>query len=147
MFTEFAIPANDSSLGPVSYRIRCGGVGVQATGTPVPFGIMVSAFGKVWGESQDTGGISAGSHFNWDLNAELVVSANGQASFYGDFTISHAVYNPSPSTSRQAMAGQLGAGGVATNVATSIGVKCAWTNVANHPSISCYGATFDRVAN
>jgi hypothetical protein len=147
LHTPFQIPANDSALGPCSYRLRCGGHGVQAAGTARPFGLLVNAFGKIWGEIQDTGGISPGSNFNWYYSCELIVSATGQASFYGHFSVSHSVYNPAPSTSNQAVAGQLGNGGVVVNANQSMVLQGAWTSVAGAPVLTCYGATFDRVAN
>jgi hypothetical protein len=147
MHASFAIPANDSALGPCSYRLRAGGHGVQASGTPRSFALEVAAFGQSWAEIQNTGGISAGSNFDWHYSCELIVSANGQASFYGDFSCSHSVPNPAPSTATQAFSRQLNAGGVATNAATTMFLQGKWLSTSGAPTMSCYGATFDRVAN
>jgi hypothetical protein len=96
---------------------------------------------------QDTGGISPGSNFNWHYSCELIISANGQAAFYSDFSASHAVYNPAPSTATQAPAAQLNAGGVNPAAATTMALQGAWTSTAGAPTLTCYGATFDRIAN
>jgi hypothetical protein len=147
LHSPFTIPANDQKLGWVSYRLRAGGSGVQASNTPRPFGFLVYAFGKNWGEIQDTGGVAAGGHFSWHYSCELLVYPDGSANFIGDFVASHAVYNPGSQTSSQALSGSLKAGGVNPATATTMSLQSAWTSSSGNPEIVCFGATFDRVEN
>jgi hypothetical protein len=147
LITPFAIPGNDSALGPVSYRLQAGGNGAQATGTPRPFNFKVVAFGLDFGPIQDTGNIAAGSHFSWHFTCELIASANGSVNYYGSLIISHAVFNPGTATAVQATQKQYAAGQVNVAAATTIGMQASWTSISGAPSITCISATYDRVAN
>jgi hypothetical protein len=147
MHTPFPIPANDCAYGPVTYRIDAGGGGKQATTTPRSMLFLIAAFGLSWGASADTGNIPPGATFNWHYMCELLVSPNGGASFYGNFTISQAIQNPGSASSRQAMYTRVNPGGVPVSTATSMVLEGAWDSVTGAPAFTCAGATYERIAN
>jgi hypothetical protein len=147
LHTPFPIPGNDAQLGAVSYRIRAGGIGKQATGTPRAITWQTGSFNIYWGVVSDTGAIPAGANFNWHYSGELIVNPNGSASFYGEVTMSEAVSSPGNYSSAQAMAKQVAAGTINIVGTSAITLQAFWTSVTGGPTLTCYGATYDRVAN
>jgi hypothetical protein len=137
-FTPFAIPANDTINSPISYRIKCGGHGTQATGAAVNIQFQVAIFGNALGANSDNGGIAAGGAFHWSFDGEVIVSNNGAASFHGTMSIgSHST----------AMDQQMSPGTFNTAAATNITLQIGWASITGAPTLVCTGATFERLSN
>lgn len=150
LFSAFVIPANDvanANLGTVSYRIRCGGGGKQATGAAATFTFSLNAFGIVWGVTGSMQIIPLGAAFTWHWDGELIVNSNGSGCLYGNLAVSQAVSNPGNAQSVYCLNHQQTAGSVNVVAATSAVVNASVSTVNGAPSINCIGATFERIGN
>jgi hypothetical protein len=146
----FAVAANDvtnATMGIVSYRLRCGGSGHQSSSSIVTFTFATNMYGFDWGNTAAAQIIPANQPFNWDYDAELIINANGSGSLYGTISITQAVANPGNNQGVYVIQHTVPAGGINLAPATSLFVEAMVSSTNGAPSLTCIGASHDRISN
>lgn len=146
----FPVAANDvtnATLGTVAYRLRCGGGGHQSSTSVATFTFATNMYGFDWGNTAACQIIPVNGAFNWDYDAELIINANGSGSLYGTISVTQAVANPGNAQGVYVIQHQVSAGGIDLTKATTLFVEAMVSSAAGNPSLTCIGASHDRISN
>jgi hypothetical protein len=146
----FAVAANDvtnATLGTVAYRLRCGGGGHQSSSALTTFTFATNMYGFDWGNTAAGQIIPVNGAFNWDYDAELIINSNGSGSLYGTISVTQSIANPGNSQGVYVIQHQVSAGGINLAQATTLFVEAMVSSTAGAPSLTCIGASHDRISN
>jgi hypothetical protein len=146
----FAIAANDvtnATLGTVAYRLRCGGGGHQSSSALTTFTFATNMYGFDWGNTTAGQIIPVNGAFNWDYDAELIINQNGSGSLYGTISVTQQAANPGNNQGVYVIQHVVSAGGLNLAQATTLFVEAMVSSTAGAPSLTCIGASHDRISN
>jgi hypothetical protein len=146
----FTVAANDvtnATLGTVAYRLRCGGFGHQSSSALATFTFATNMYGFDWGNTAAGQIIPVNGAFNWDYDAELIINSNGSGVLYGTISVTQAIANPGNSQGVYVIQHAVSAGGINLSVPTTLFVEAMVSSVTGAPSLTCIGASHDRISN